>query len=93
VKVRHTGLRPNESESDSKAGSESENDRKALIGVSVDRAAKISGLGRTVLYEDIMSGVLPSGKRGRRRIIRVKDLVDYVDRIVEGQLEDIRSKK
>ncbi len=46
--------------------------------VSPAEAARISSLGRSTLYLALRSGDLPSVKCGRRRLIRVEDLEDFL---------------
>jgi len=42
--------------------------------LSVEACARVTGLGRTKLYEALATGELPSLKIGRRRLIRVATL-------------------
>lgn len=44
------------------------------MAVSPARAAQMAGIGRTLLYQAIASGALPSFKIGARRLIRVSAL-------------------
>jgi excisionase family DNA binding protein len=46
--------------------------------VSIEHAAKELGIGRSLLYELIASGRLPSVRVGRRRFIRRNDLLRFV---------------
>jgi excisionase family DNA binding protein len=48
------------------------------IAVSTDEAADLAGIGRTTIYEAIRSGDLKSLKIGRRRLIRVDALHDWL---------------
>lgn len=41
------------------------------LAVSPGEAARLLGIGRTRLYEEIGSGALPSFRLGRRRLIRM----------------------
>ncbi|MGE0044904.1 MAG: helix-turn-helix domain-containing protein [Hyphomonadaceae bacterium] len=50
------------------------------LAVAPAEAARISGLGRTRLYEAITSGELPSLKIGARRLIKMVDLEAWLDR-------------
>jgi excisionase family DNA binding protein len=45
-----------------------------LLAVSVERAASMSGIGRTTLYAALTTGALRSLKVGRRRLIPVDAL-------------------
>jgi len=47
--------------------------------VSVEEAARRLSLGQTVLYEKLAAGEIASIKDGRRRLIPVQSLQDYVD--------------
>jgi excisionase family DNA binding protein len=49
------------------------------IAVSPAEAARLVGLGRTKIYESLNSGELPSCKIGRRRLIRIVDLVRWLE--------------
>jgi excisionase family DNA binding protein len=44
------------------------------LAVSVDAATRVSGIGRTRLYEAMSSGELASCKIGKRRLILLEDL-------------------
>lgn len=46
----------------------------AQLALSVRDAAALAGVGRTILYEAVGSGELPSLKVGRRRLIRIESL-------------------
>ncbi|ESQ79149.1 hypothetical protein ABENE_22850, partial [Asticcacaulis benevestitus DSM 16100 = ATCC BAA-896] len=48
------------------------------ISYGIDEAVKATGLGRTFLYERMASGELKSIKVGGRRLIRVADLMDFL---------------
>ncbi|MBI4345925.1 MAG: excisionase family DNA-binding protein [Elusimicrobia bacterium] len=48
--------------------------------ISVEEAGKRLGVGRTFAYELVASGELPSVKLGRRRLVPVAALSEYVDR-------------
>lgn len=52
------------------------------LAVAPAEAARLSGLGRTRLYEAITSGELPSLKIGARRLIKLADLEAWLDRHV-----------
>lgn len=47
--------------------------------LTVKECAKRSGISRTKLYPEVMSGSLPSIKLGKRRLIRVQTLRDWLD--------------
>lgn len=44
------------------------------LAVSIEEAQKISGLGRTKIYELLNAGVLPARKSGKRTLILRTDL-------------------
>lgn len=48
------------------------------LAVSPGEAARISGLGRTTLYAAIGSGALRSLKIGKRRLITIEALKDWL---------------
>ena len=49
------------------------------LAVSVRAAAKRAGLGRTTIYDVIASGDLPTIKIGRRRLIRIATLDQWLE--------------
>lgn len=50
-----------------------------LIAVSIADAARLSGVGRSSLYEAIGRGELPIRKRGRRSLVMVDDLRRWIE--------------
>ena len=48
------------------------------LAVSPGEAARISGLGRTTVYEAIGSGALRSLKIGKRRLITIEALTNWL---------------
>jgi excisionase family DNA binding protein len=48
------------------------------LAVSTFRAAEIAGVGRTTIYEAIQNGDLKSLKVGRRRLIRLSALDEWL---------------
>lgn len=46
---------------------------------SVDEAAEMLGIGRTLAYDLIRTGQLPSVKIGQRRLVARRDLDDFVE--------------
>lgn len=48
------------------------------IFVSVSQAVELSGMGRTRIYEEIKSGRLRSKTEGRRRLIFVESLLEWI---------------
>jgi excisionase family DNA binding protein len=59
--------------------------REPLL-MSVEEAADLLRLGRTRMYELVMSGRIVSVKVGRRRLIPRKSLEEFVDGLIDGQL-------
>jgi excisionase family DNA binding protein len=53
----------------------------ARIAVSPSEAARLSGIGRTKLYQALKSGALPSFKVGTRRLIRVSEIDAWLRRL------------
>lgn len=49
-----------------------------VLAVSPAEAARLLGIGRTRLYEELGSGALPSFSLGRRRLIRVAALEAWI---------------
>lgn len=49
------------------------------LAVSVDEAARISGIGRTKLYNLLTSGAIKSRKVGTRRLVIVWSLRAYLE--------------
>ncbi len=53
----------------------------ARIAVSPSEADRLSGIGRTKLYQALNSGALPSFKVGTRRLIRVAEIDAWLCRL------------
>ena len=53
--------------------------------LSIQEACRVSGVGRTKLYEAISSGELPSFKIGTRRLIRVTTLEAWLASFETGE--------
>ena len=51
------------------------------IAVSPSEGAILAGIGRTKFYELISSGELPSFKVGSRRLIRIKEIEEWMIRL------------
>ena len=51
------------------------------LAVSVEGACRISGIGRTSLYQAISSGELPSLTFGKRRLVRVDALRAWLEKL------------
>jgi excisionase family DNA binding protein len=51
------------------------------LAVDIPGACRLTGLGRTQIYELVSSGKLRSCKVGRRRIITVEAIRDYLARL------------
>jgi len=57
------------------------------IAVSVQGAADLSGLGRTLIYEQIKLGKLPTRKCGSRTLILLEDLKQFIAGLPSPQTE------
>lgn len=53
---------------------------RLLVPVWPD-AAEMLGIGRTLMKELVASGEIPTVRIGRRRLVRVDDLIAYVERL------------
>lgn len=48
------------------------------LAVAPNEAARMMSIGRTMLYEEIASGRLRSGKIGKRRLITIEAIKDWL---------------
>ena len=55
------------------------------ISLSIQQAVKMTGIGRTSLYEAIKSGGLRIRKCGSRTLIRYDDLKQFIDGLPSTQ--------
>jgi excisionase family DNA binding protein len=55
------------------------------IGYSIEEAAEILGVGRTVMCALIRDGEVASVKIGRRRIVPAESLRNYLRKLIEAQ--------
>lgn len=51
------------------------------LALGIDDAARVIGVARSMLYEIVARGDLPSFKLGRRRMILAKELETYINRV------------
>ena len=65
------------------AGTKQDDDEPRLVGVA--SAQKRLGIGRSLCWELIASGELPSVRIGRRRLVPVEAIDDYVRRLITDQ--------
>jgi excisionase family DNA binding protein len=56
-------------------------DEFAPLAFGIRDACRITGLGRTTIYQAIAKGELTARKRGRRTIILSQDLAHFLDRL------------
>jgi len=56
----------------------------APIAIAPAEAARLTGIGRTRVFDLMSKGHLPSFKVGRSRLIRVADLQAFIDRTAEA---------
>lgn len=54
------------------------------LAYSIEDSAKMTGHGRTLLYEAIKQGKLKTKKAGRRTIIELQALRDYIENLPAG---------
>ncbi len=55
------------------------------LAYSVDEAAELLGIGRTLAYDLIREGRLPSLKLGNRRLVARADLEGFVENLRSGR--------
>ncbi|WP_439620094.1 helix-turn-helix domain-containing protein [Hyphomonas sp.] len=55
------------------------------IAVTINDACRITGLGRSKMYDEINAGRLPIRKAGQRTLIRIVDLQAFIDALPEGR--------
>ncbi|WP_370601062.1 helix-turn-helix domain-containing protein [Pseudomonas nitroreducens] len=55
----------------------------AVLAVGPEEAGRISGHTRSAIYEAIASGDLPSFKSGKRRLILIKQLEAWLNRLAK----------
>lgn len=55
------------------------------LAYSVDEAAELLGIGRTLAYDLIRDGRLHSLKLGQRRLVAKADLVAFVESLRRGE--------
>lgn len=48
------------------------------LAISINEAARVAGVGRTRIYQALGDGELPSIKLGRRRLIRLSAIEDWL---------------
>lgn len=65
----------------SRSSARESHDPSGRIAVPPSEAARLSGIGRTKLYEALNSGALPSFKIGSRRLIRISELDAWLRRL------------
>ena len=57
------------------------------LSFSIEEACKITGLGRTKLYEAINKGLLPAKKYGKRTVILRHDLEGFLENLKNYQIQ------
>jgi excisionase family DNA binding protein len=55
------------------------------IAVSILQVAKLMNIGETMAWELVRSGVLPSVRIGRRRLVLISELERLAARLAEGE--------
>ena len=58
-----------------------------LISVSLQQAVTMTGISYTKLYDDAKRGILRSRRNGKKYIVKVDDLREYVDSLPSGSDE------
>lgn len=58
---------------------------EAPLLLNVEEAAELAGIGRTILYERLLSGDIASVKIGRRRLVPRAAVEEYVQRLLSEQ--------
>lgn len=53
------------------------------LALGIDEAARVIGVARSMLYEIVARGEIESFKLGRRRLILVKTLDAYINRVAK----------
>lgn len=53
------------------------------LALGIDEAARVIGVARSMLYEIAARGEIESFKLGRRRLILVKNLDAYINRVAK----------
>ena len=51
-----------------------------VIAVSPEEVARLLGIGKTLLYEQLMNGALSSIKIGKRRVIQMSAIEEFLTR-------------
>jgi|11_taG_2_1085331.scaffolds.fasta_scaffold156365_2 excisionase family DNA binding protein len=57
------------------------------LALSINEASKSIGLGTTNLRKLVKAKIIPSYKLGKKIMIPVKDLEDYINKIINNQVE------
>ena len=55
--------------------------KRAPMGLTINEAAQIAGVGRSTIYEELASGRLSARKCGTRTIIPAPALQEWIDRL------------
>ena len=53
------------------------------LALGIDEASRVIGVARSMMYEIVARGEIESFKLGRRRLILVKNLDAYINRIAK----------
>lgn len=49
------------------------------VGISIDDAVRLSGIGRTTMFAALADGSIKSTKVGRRRIVSYRSLCEFIE--------------
>ncbi|RYC33880.1 DNA-binding protein [Lichenibacterium minor] len=66
---------------------DNEQDTTGRVGLSVDEACHVAGIGKTRMYELLRSGSVPARRIGRRIIILRSDLLAWMDALPRWEPE------
>ena len=58
-----------------------QNQQTPALALGIDEAARVIGVARSMIYEIVARGEIESFKLGRRRLILVKNLNEYINKV------------
>ncbi|NNA76991.1 helix-turn-helix domain-containing protein [Pseudomonas lactis] len=60
-----------------------QNQQTPALALGIDEAARVIGVARSMIYEIVARGEIESFKLGRRRLILVKNLDAYINKVAK----------